>query len=185
MRIFFSYKYPSAFSFFPLNKFWLPSPLPLSFFYCVCRSIPLDRPPWRPRSRSGPKDSDPAPPRGRHYLLRKIHTNSFPRRPSGSITIRCSTTRFSRNAVSPPSMHSSTSLSRTVAGRRFRHPLLLKWPRSCGSSTPICLLRLAPPSSSEESRSSLVPRPVTRSTTCWMTIVRSIGRYLLTQTMST
>ena len=44
--------------------------------------------------------------------------------------------------------------------------------------------KMAPPSSSGASGSSLVPRPSTGSTACWMTTVRSIGRYLLTQTMS-
>ena len=89
------------------------------YFY---RFSPLDRLPWLPRSQPQPNNSDPAPPRGRHHPLRKIHIDSFPRRSSGSITSLYSTAHSSRNVDFPPQMGSSTSLSRTVAGRRFVLP---------------------------------------------------------------
>ena len=155
---FFVYKYPNGFSFFPPHVLAALSSFSL-VFYCVCRSLPIDRPPWLPGSRSHPKDSDLDPPRRRYHPLRKIHTGSFPGRLSGSITSPCSTVCLSQNEVSPPPMCSSTSLSRTAAGRRSMSPLSLEWPRSCGSSTQICLSRSAPPSSSGASGSSLVPRP--------------------------
>ena len=88
------------------------------------------------------------------------------------------------NGVSPLPMLSSTSLFRIAAGKRFVHPLFPEWPWLCGISTPIRLSRSAPPSSSEASGMSLVPKPSIGSTACWMTTVWSIWRYLLTQTMS-
>ena len=137
----------------------------LSRLFCYFyRSTPLDRPPWLPVSQPQPNDSDPTLPRKLRHPLWKINMGSFPGRLSGSITSRCSIARSSQNVVSPPPMRSSTSLSRTVASIRFAHPLCLEWPRSCGSSTPICLSRSAPPSSSKVTGSSLVPRPSTGST---------------------
>ena len=134
------------------------------FFFFFCRTLTLDRQPWLHRSRSRPKDSDPAPPRRRHHPLQKIHMGSFPERPSGSIISPYSTACLSQNKVFPPSMRSSTSLSRTAVGRHSVHRLSPEYPRLCGSSTPICLSKSAPPSSFEASGSSLVPKPSTRFT---------------------
>ena len=63
-------------------------------------------------------------------------------------------------------------------------PLVPEWPQSCESSTPICLSRLAPPFSFEASGLILVPWPSIGFTAYWMTTVRSIEHYLLTQIMS-
>ena len=114
----------------PPRKFGLPFPSISLVFVRVFRSLTLDRPPWLHGSLSRPKDSDPAPPRGWHHLLQKIHTGSFPGRPSGSITSPCSTTCLSQNKVSPPPMRSLTSLSRTMASRHFVLP--------CPRSSPGC-----------------------------------------------
>ena len=126
------YKYPPDCSFSLHTPFSCPFYF-LSCFLCsFCRSTPLDRPTWLPRSPPKPNDSDPVPPRWRHHPLRKIHIGSFPERPSGSITSRYSTARSSPNAVSPLLMHSSTSSSKTVAGRHYVRPLFQEWPRSMG-----------------------------------------------------
>ena len=158
------YKYPHDLSFSLHTPFCCPF-LFLSCFCCYfCISAPLDQPPWLPGSPLQPNNSDPAPPHGWRHPFQKIHIGSFSERPSISITSRYSTARSSRSVVSLPPTCSSTSLSRTSAGRHFVHPLFLEWPRSCGSSTLFCLSRSAPPSSSGAGGSSLVPKPSTRST---------------------
>ena len=134
------YKYPTDYSFFPSTRIWPPLHFPCSFFFLQCLQIFIrNRPLWLIGSQPQPKDSAPTPPRWRNHLLRKIYTNSFPGRSSGSTTSPRLTARSSRNAGSPPPMRSSTSLSRAAIGRRSLHPLFPEWPRSCGSFTPIYL----------------------------------------------
>ena len=117
------YKYPHGYSFSLYTPFCCPYSFLPHFICSFCRSAPLDRPPWLLGSPPQPNGSDPAPPRGRHHPLRKIHIDSFSERASKSITSHYSTARLSRNAISPLLKHSSTSPSRTVAGRHFVRPL--------------------------------------------------------------
>ena len=153
-------------------------------FSLLVETLTLNLPQWLHESRSWQKDSDPVPPRGRLHPLRRIPIGSFLRRQSESTMSPYSTAHLSRNEVFQPLMHSSTSSSRTMAGRHSVDPLSLEWPQLCGNSTPICHSNSVPLFLSKASGSSLVPKPSTGFTTCWMTIVWNIDPYLQTQTMN-
>ena len=175
-------KTPSAFHFSPTQIFSFLSALSLVFFACRNpnpRSTPM-----------APRKSIPVKRQRASSTLRatpppwRIPTGSFLGRPSESTMSYCSTAHLSRNEVFQPLKRSSTSSSRTAAGRHSVHPLSSKWLLLCGNSTPIFHSRVAPPFLFEASGSSLVPKKSTRFTAFWMTTTRTIEPYLRTHTMN-
>ena len=163
----FLFKTPLVFHFIPTQIFCLI--FSFSCFFFVCRnpnprSTLMDprKSIMAKRQRSG-STSWAAPPCGRLHLVggstsQRILIGSFLEKPSESTMSHYSTSHLFRNEVFQPLTHSSTSSSRTAAGKHSMHPLSLEWPRLCGNSTPICHSRLAPPFLFEASGLSLVPK---------------------------